>query len=70
MMDEKIIAGGNLSNILCRLYCCIAIFEFVQGEATEIIVDALYGACDLLKCITKDLEEDIERASNYKPVEK
>ncbi len=63
-MTNKIISSGSLENITLRMSCCCAILDalrWAMDERNE-MVDALAGARDLLECIRKDLQADIDSA--------
>lgn len=67
-MNDKIIAGGNLENIMTRLWACCATFRVIHSsmecDANADSIDALYGACDLLRGIVEDLQADIDAAED------
>ena len=67
MEHDKIVAGGNLDDIVERLKGCEALIWAIAqtaglGTTPE---DALRGVADLLSCITRDLEADIASAADY-----
>ena len=68
MEHDKIMAGGNLDNIVCRLNSCLAMLRVVHSnlaaEDDSDTVDALYGACDMLRAIIQDFEADIAGADD------
>lgn len=64
-MSGKIMAEGNLNDILRRLNGCHAVLCAIQaGIADPYLSDVVFGACDLLKGIAKDLQADIESAED------
>ena len=68
MKYDKIMAGGNLDNIMCRLNSCLAVLRVVHSELaadeSSDTVDALYGACDMLRAIMQDFQADIDAADD------
>lgn len=65
-MSGKIMAEGNLDDILRRLNSCHAVLCAIQtGIADPYLSDVVFGACDLLKGIAKDLQADVECAEDY-----
>ena len=64
---DKIMAGGNLDDIVERLKGCEAlIWAIAQTAGTGTTSEnALHGVADLLSCITRDLEADIGSAEDY-----
>lgn len=65
MKYDKIMAGGNLDNIVRRLNSCLAILRLVHSElAADESSDALYGACDMLRAILQDFQADIDAADD------
>ena len=71
-MKDKIMAGGNLENIMTRLLACCAALRVIHSSMSSKTdgdsVDALYGACDLLRGIVEDLQADIDAAEDYEEV--
>lgn len=67
MKYDKIMAGGNLDDIMCRLTCCRSVFGVIHERIAsgENCTDALYGACDLLGSICRDFQADIDAAEDY-----
>ncbi len=67
MKYDKIMAGGNLDNIIGRLICCCALLEALRWAMDESnpMVDALAGAKDLLGSICRDFQADIDAAEDY-----
>lgn len=69
-MDDKIMAGGNLNNIVLRLSCCLSLLRVVheaigeRGGNAE-ACDALAATSDLLECILRDFDADIDSAKDY-----
>lgn len=70
MEFDKIMAGGNLENIVLRLDCCAALLRVLHASLGESsgLCDALHGACDLLETINRDFQADIDAAEDYKGV--
>ena len=68
MKYDKIMAGGNLDNIMHRLDACLSVMIVVHNElsaeGTTDTSDALYGACDLLRAILRDFQADIDAAED------
>lgn len=68
-MSDKIMAGSNLENIMTRLWACCATFRVIHSSmdcgTDGDSIDALYGACDLLRSIIEDLQADIDGAEDY-----
>lgn len=64
---DKIMAGGNLDDIVERLKGCEALVWAIAQTAgmSTTPEDALRGVADLLSCITRDLEADISAAEDY-----
>lgn len=64
MNGELIMSRENLEDIMGRLTCCRAVFDVIHKNLAdgENCVDALYGACNLLECICRDLQADIDCA--------
>lgn len=66
MLNDKIMAGVNLQNIVTRLtYCCV-LLKIVHGnmESGDIRASAIGGVSDLLESICKDFRADIEGAED------
>ena len=62
----KIMAGGNLENILSRMVCCCAVLNAVrESDIENPLTDALAGASDLLGRICDDFEAEISDAEDY-----
>lgn len=64
-MNQKLLMpAGNINDIAGRLTSCAAILHIIHAGIDDKgdLCDALYGACDLLESITKDLQADIDRA--------
>ena len=65
-MNDKIMAGGNLENIVARLIYCGALLDALIGAMGENnMVDALAGVHYLLKSINRDFQADIDAAEDY-----
>ena len=64
-MNDKIMAGGNLDDIVGRLTACIGLLHVIHAnmpvDAGD-LSESLYAACDLLECITRDFKADIDGA--------
>lgn len=74
MKYDKVMAGGNLDNIVLRLDCCAALLRVLHASLGENggpdgLCDALAGACDLLETINRDFQADIDAAEDHKEVE-
>lgn len=70
MKYDKIMAGGNLENIMERLIGCRALLSslyllYGSAGASSISKDAISGVCDLLEMICRDFQADIESAEDY-----
>lgn len=68
-MNDKIMTGGNLNDIVTRLGCCHTILTTLWRAMAEDDIngtwpDALYGCADLLNSICRDLEAAIYAAAN------
>lgn len=66
-MNDKIMAGGNLDNIVARLNGCRALLYLLYKSAgTSTISEyAINGVCDLLEMICRDFQADIDSAEDY-----
>lgn len=65
-MSDKIMAGGNLDDIMLRLTCCNALLDaLIYSMNDNSMVDALNGVHDLLTSICKDFQADIDAAEDY-----
>ena len=68
-MNDKIMAGGNMENIMTRLWACCATLRVIHSSMDRKTdadsIDALYGACDLLRGIVEDLQADIDAADDF-----
>ena len=65
-MEDKIMAGGNLDEIMGRLIGCRAVLEVIHQSVDENpLSDAIAGAVDLLRSICIDFEADISAAEDY-----
>lgn len=65
-VEDKIMAGGNLEEILNRLTGCRAVLDVIHEAAQENpLKDAIAGACDMLRSICMDFEADISAAEDY-----
>lgn len=69
MEYDKIMAGGNLDNIVARLTACTAMIAIVHANMSDDgdIAEALYGCVDSLTSIKRDFEADIACADDYIP---
>lgn len=67
MKYDKIMAGGNLDNIVTRLNGCRALLYLLYESAgtSAISGDAINGVCDLLEMICRDFQADIDGAEDY-----
>ena len=67
MKYDKIMAGGNLDNIMGRLICCNALLDALRlaMDDADPMVDALAGVHDLLEVICRDFQADIDSAEDY-----
>ena len=66
MEYDKIMAGGNLDNIMARLIYCGALLDALIGAMDDNgMVDALSGVHDLLNSICRDFQADIDGAEDY-----
>jgi len=63
-MNDKIMAGVNLENIVRRLIYGCAVLEAIR-ETDNPLVDALAGVEDLFQHICQDLEADISAAEDW-----
>ena len=69
-MNDKVMAGGNLGNIVLRLSCCLSLLRVVHATigdrgGDDEACDALNAVCDLLDGITRDFQADIDAADDY-----
>lgn len=66
MKYDKIMAGGNLENIMSRLVYCNALLDALVGAMGDnSMADALAGVHDLLNSINRDFQADIDAAEDY-----
>ena len=67
MKYDRIMAGGNLDNIMTRLNGCRALLCLLHKSAgvSAISADAINGVCDLLDTICRDFQADIDAAEDY-----
>jgi len=66
MKYDKIMAGGDLDNIIARLIYCEALLDALIGAmGDDCMVDALSGVQDLLNSICRDFQADIDAAEDY-----
>ena len=67
MKYDKIMAGGNLDNIMERLNGCRALLCALCEIAgtSRISEEALFGVTDLLEMICRDFQADIDAAEDY-----
>ena len=68
-MTDKIMAGGNLDNIVGRLTACTGLLHVIHANMPTDAGDlseALYAACDLLETINRDFQADIDSAEDYR----
>lgn len=61
---SKVMASGNLDEIMGRLVCFGSLLESIRLSMDEedSTVDALASAKDLLSCICRDFQADIDSA--------
>lgn len=67
-MNDKIMAGGNLENILARLGCCHSLLDTVRWDMEgkcKTHEEALFAVSDLLGIICRDFAADIDAAEDY-----
>lgn len=65
-MEDKIMAGGNLEEIMNRMIGCHAVLEVIhQAAGKSSLADAIAGAVDLMRSICMDFEADISAAEDY-----
>ena len=71
-MNSKIMSKGNLEDIVGRLTCCCALLDALRWamDDSDVMVDALAGARDLLDTICRDFQSNIEAAEDYAEKEK
>lgn len=63
---DKIVAGGNLENIMSRLIYCGALLDaLIAAMSDNSMADALAGVHDLLNSICRDFQADIDGAEDY-----
>lgn len=67
MKYDKIMARGNLDNVMDRLNGCRALLYLLYecSGASGIPGNAVNGVCDLLDCICRDFQADIDSAEDY-----
>lgn len=67
MKYDKIMAGGNLEDIARRLTGCNALVDALRETVgvSAISEEALSGISDLLECIRRDFQADIDSAEDY-----
>lgn len=66
MKYDKIMAGGNLEDIMSRLVYCNALLDALVGAMGDnSMADALAGVHDLLNSINQDFQADIDAAEDY-----
>ena len=64
-MNKKLLRpAGNINDIAGRLTSCAAMLHVIHAGLDDAgdLCDALYGACDFLESIIKDLRADIDHA--------
>lgn len=66
MSNELLVSRDNLNGIVVRLNGCRALLNALYeiAGATSISEDALSGMCDLLECICRDFQADIDCAES------
>lgn len=67
-MDAKVMTVGNLEDILGRLTCFSALLETIRlaMDEEDKMVDSIASARDLLSCICRDFQADIDSADEVK----
>lgn len=67
MKYDKIMAGGNLENIMSRLKGCRLLLCILteHAECSETPSEVLQSAADLLESICRDFQADIDAAEDY-----
>ena len=72
VQHDKIMAGGNLENIMNRLNGCLALLDalYVAADCSVFSEEAIEAVHDLLEAIYKDFKADIEAAEDYSPEDK
>lgn len=66
MSCDKIMAGGNLDNIVGLLIHCRAVLDTIQmAMGDNSLADAAAGVCNLLDGIIRDFRADIDGAEDY-----
>lgn len=67
MKYDKIMAGGNLENIMDRMKGRRALLYLLYESAgvSAISEDAIKGVCDLADVICRDFQADIDGAEDY-----
>lgn len=66
MIEYKIMATGNLDNIVGLLIHCRAVLDTIQmAMGDNSLADAVAGVCDLLDGISRDFQADIDGADDY-----
>lgn len=55
---------GNMEDILARLAGCEEVFQCIKNNMPEDtrLNDAMFGAIDLLRSITRDFQADVDSA--------
>lgn len=67
MKYDKIMAGGNLENIMDRMKGCLALLNVLYESAGSSVIseEAIYGVRDLLEMICRDFQADIDSAEDF-----
>lgn len=70
-MNDKIMPGGNLEDIMNRLNGCRALVAMLYevAGASAIPEDAINAVGDLLGTICRDFQADIDAAGDYQGAE-
>ena len=67
MTEDKIMAGGNLENIVSRLTGCQLLLCILteHADCSTTPTEVIQAVADLLESITRDLQADIDGAEDY-----
>lgn len=67
MINDKIMAGSSLENVVTRLKGCLALLWVLHASsgASSIPEDAINGVCDLLETICRDFQTVVDTAEDY-----
>ncbi len=63
-MEDKIMAGGNLEEVLERMgrACALLRCAYQSAKGGDFIPDALGAVCDLMEGLHRDFQADVEAA--------